>query len=146
MSGKTACVLLLSFFLSLSAKEASAQFHGEYWQDTATGLCLDSNNSGDAYTHVCGGDYQRWARFSLGVGIMFRDLQTDRCLDSDGFGRVFTTPCHVLKSQNWYMTDTGGQQYEIKNVITGLCLDSNFEGNLYALACNGGKYQRWHLR
>ncbi len=77
---------------------------------------------------------------------MFRDLKTDRCLDSDGFGRVFTTPCHVLTTQNWKVTDTGGQQYEIRNVATGLCLDSNFGGELYTLACNGGKFQRWHLR
>ncbi|WP_157597328.1 hypothetical protein [Streptacidiphilus rugosus] len=71
--------------------------HYSYWTDTAhsdggytevnegSGNCLDSNYSGQAYTHNClsGDMYQRWYEISTNSGWCLWDLQTGKVLDAN---------------------------------------------------------------
>lgn len=161
MSSKIVYASLLSSSLSLfacidapsdgsrtarNAEETSALSGGNIWTDDATGLCLDSDGGGSAYTHFCnGGDFQIWNSFVLGGNVFIADQHTGMCLDSDNAGNVYTKSCNHGVFQQWTITDTGGFHYEIRNAATGRCLDSNFEGQLYAFDCNGGNFQRWHV-
>ncbi|WP_261567482.1 Hsp70 family protein [Frankia gtarii] len=120
--------------------------------NVATHLCLDSNDSGSAYTMGCNnGDYQRWTLVQVGGGYQLKDLATSRCAGaranpaSDGTryqGTVFSTTCDGQTMLVW-RTAANAVGYQFTNVATGECLDSNGQGRLYTQDCNGGDYQHW---
>jgi len=92
------------------------------------GLCLDSNDSGNAYTLPCnGGNFQNW-RFDVN---RVRDAQTGRCLDSNDSGNVYTSPCNGGNFQNWEFFDN-----MIFDRQTRLCLQSDSSGNLSTAPCD----------
>ena len=117
-----------------------AQAAGPYWwRDIATGLCLDSNTSGSAYTLSCnGGSFQQWVWSGSASAVEHRNVATGLCLDINTSGRVYTLSCNGGSFQKWRRA---GQQWI--NVATGLCLDSNTSGRVYTLSCNGGSFQKW---
>ena len=124
--------------------------------DKATGHCLDSNSSGDAYALQCnGGSYQHWYDNSYGGGtVYFQDVQTGRCL---------TTGTQI--NSNLVMMQTSSLCYDnavnfsiiftsdgTETFTTGKwCLDSNANGKgnnvgtVYMDPCNGGDYQRFTI-
>lgn len=114
--------------------------------DSATGLCLDGNGAGDAYTGPCGGDnnYQMWAVTATSSGgNTLQSQATGRCLDSNADGKVYTSPCDGNNTyENWHLNTDSATT--LQNNQTGLCLDSNAAGNLYTSPCNGdNSYQIW---
>jgi hypothetical protein len=128
-----------------TAEDESALSGGPWtWKNTATLRCLDSNNSGSAYTLGCnGGNFQLWTNTPLNFGDQIRNKATGRCLDSNTAGNAYTRICNGGAFQQWTVRNTGSFGWEIKNVATGFCLDSNAAGNLYTRGCNGGNFQRW---
>ena len=72
-----------------------------------TGLCVDSNYAGNAYTLSWnGGNYQYWWPTYTGLAtgaITWQDAQTGRCLDSNYNGNLYTSPCNYNNTyQNWW--------------------------------------------
>jgi chitinase len=110
---------------------------GWYAYDFQTGLCLDSNSTGNSpnpvNTDSCAGLNSQYWQFSANSIV---NQQTGWCLDSNPQGSVYTDPCNGGNYQNWQFFG-----YTIRNRQTGLCLDSN--GSAYTLPCNGGNYQNW---
>jgi len=120
----------------------------------ATGVCLDSNWAGRAYTLGCnGGNFQNWwpggagykacGAYGCGPVVVIKDNETDRALDSDWAGRVYTNPYVNWQNnmnQRWLMTgnDTVTQ---LQNVATGLCLQA-MAGVLFTTGC-GSNFQDW---
>jgi serine/threonine-protein kinase len=120
-------------------------------RDVSTGLCLDSNTSGHAYTLGCnGGSFQKWAVIRRSATVVnLRNLATGFCLDSNTAGDAYTLGCNGGNFQNWTVIHRRGDRgfpnvVSLKNVSTGRCLDSNTSGRLYTLGCNGGNFQNWH--
>jgi serine/threonine-protein kinase len=70
----------------------------------ATGLCLDSNTSGNVYTLGCnGGAFQQWTVTNQGrFGWEIRNVATGLCLDSNTSGSVYTLGCNGGNFQRWY--------------------------------------------
>ena len=104
-------------------------------QDAQTGLCLDSDIYGNAYTDNCNtGNYQNW-RFDVN-GIV--NAQTGLCLDSNSYGQVYTKSCRSGGYTSWQFF---GKTIRARD--TGRCLDSNYAGQIYTQPCNTGNYQNW---
>lgn len=110
------------------------------FRNVQTGLRLDSNGAGYAYTHVQNdGPFQRWTIQSAGGEAFFlQNAATGRFLDSNANGNVYTLPGNGGVFQKWKFS---GQS--IINVATGRALDSNYVGNLYTLPPHGGNHQNW---
>ncbi len=121
------------------------------YSDYDTGLCLDGNGAGNAYTNPCygGGDtHQNWATSATEFGrLTLKDQQTGRCLDSNYAGDVYTSPCDGDDTyQNWSFGGNG-PAYTIQNYQTGRCLDSNASEKLYTSPCNWNNfYENWDPR
>jgi hypothetical protein len=103
--GSTA-LAIASTVLMVSAQSASA---GEVYslENIATGLCLDSNDNGNAYTKGCnGGAYQLWNYTSTSHNPPYGkywNVATGRCLDSNNKEELYTYPCKDgYGGQNWF--------------------------------------------
>jgi hypothetical protein len=116
-------------------------------RDGQTGLCLDSNFSGDVYTDPCnGGNYQLWYEYTANNGfITFNDWATGLVLDSNYNGNVYTDPYNGGNYQNWWLSTNllEGIQWIVDNQ-TGRVLDSNYSGDVYTNPQYlGDAYQDW---
>jgi hypothetical protein len=130
-------------YVGIKTKTPTATTHLEiaipsfFWTyvNEATGLCLDSNADGHAYTMACnGGTFQKWS----GDGQALVNAETGLCLDSNAGGQAYTLACNGGNFQKWTVSGKA-----LINVATGLCLDSNSSGDLYTMGCNGGSFQNW---
>jgi serine/threonine-protein kinase len=146
-----ACAVLVGLVVVPSASAVTVG-RDTILRNWATGVCLDSNENGDAYAIGCnGGNYQNW--FTPGTGITIysedgnhpviglRNDQTDRCLDSNSGGSVYTLPCNDGDNQYWmWFGDEYNGTYE--DYATQLCLTAN--GNaLYTAPCDNDGYEQW---
>ena len=112
----------------------------------ATSFCLDSNASGQGYTHGCNdGSYQKWTVVEGGPlrTVRLVNLATGFCLDSNAERKVYTMPCNGGNYQQWRRQDNGDGTVTFINLATSFCLDSDAAQSLYTHSCNGGSYQKW---
>ncbi|CAF4485226.1 unnamed protein product [Rotaria sp. Silwood2] len=109
-------------------------------QNAQTGLRLDSNADGQAYTHVPnGGPYQVWQIINTNENSFnLKDNATGLVLDSNENGNVYTLTGNGGAYQKWTFNGL-----TIIHVATGRTLDSNYDGKLYTLPPNGGNFQNW---
>jgi hypothetical protein len=112
-------------------------------RNEATGLYLDSNDQGKAYS--LGGslesNWQNWVLVHAnGREFTLRNAQTDLFLDSNGEGRVYTLQEAHNEYQRWYIDNN-----RIINVATGRALNTNGERNLETLPPSNSPNQKWHL-
>jgi Ricin-type beta-trefoil lectin domain len=126
-------------------------------QNTATGLCLDSDSSdllggipGKIYTMRCnGGRFQKWSVVGSSDSLVLSHRYSSVCLDSDKKGAVYARGCNNGRFQKWIFTSNRTpsdlrSDGRYKNVATGLCLDSNNNGQVYASQCSGSRTgQNW---
>lgn len=141
-------VALTTMFNSSAWAGSTVRLH-----DKATGRCVDSNTSGNAYALPCnGGNYQNWFTGSNGGnGHYLEDAQTGLCLTT---GTQVNSNLVLMKTES-----CAGNAVNFGVVInsdgtntftTGKwCLDSNTDGEgnnvgaVYMDPCNGGNYQRF---
>lgn len=94
--------------------------------------CLDSNRSGDVYTHGCnGGNNQSWyLQFISGTSHYLKNRATGRCLDANSSNDVYTLSCNGGTNQRWRRVRPANKVYgQWINVQTGKCLTgSNLSG------------------
>jgi hypothetical protein len=146
--GSTA-LAVTSTVLMVSAQSA---FAGEVYsvENSATGLCLDSNDRENAYTKGCNnGAFQRWDMSGSGSGWILKNLRTGLCLDSDPGGKLYTKDCNGGAYQVWNYSGNrtpsdNRRDGKYTNARTGRCLDSDNSGNAYTYPCKdeyGG--QNW---
>ncbi|MGW4585096.1 RICIN domain-containing protein [Janibacter hoylei] len=85
----------------------TATANGSYrlYRSKATGLCLDSNSSGNVYLRSCstGNNFQNWLLVKEGTGFYrLKNRATGLCLDSSYAGSVYTNPCSSSNAyQHW---------------------------------------------
>ncbi|MEU7245911.1 MULTISPECIES: RICIN domain-containing protein [Streptomyces] len=155
LSGLAAVLGASAMLLAGMSGSASAADDGdsEYQiKNVQTGLCLDSDAKGNAYTKSCGNDnpYQQWGMFgSDKEGWDVRSEKTGRCLETVGQGdAVRTAPCSPDSpaSQQWETVALPGGRYIFKNGANGRALDSNAKGQLYTSPFGTGNlYMQWWL-
>ncbi|MEF3113440.1 RICIN domain-containing protein [Streptomyces chrestomyceticus] len=153
LSGLAAALGASAMLLTGMSGSASAADAPRYaWQikNVQTGLCLDSDYQGNAYTKSCGNDnpYQQWSMFGNDdEGYDIKSQKTGRCLETVGYGdAVRTAPCSPDSpaSQQWKQEVLGGQRVIYKNVANGRALDSNQKGQLYTSPYGTGNlYMQW---
>ena len=85
----------------------TATANGSYrlYRSKATGLCLDSNSSGNVYLRSCstGNNFQNWLLVKESTGFYrLKNRATGLCLDSSYAGSVYTNPCSSSNAyQHW---------------------------------------------
>ncbi|MEU9796689.1 RICIN domain-containing protein [Streptomyces sparsogenes] len=141
-------MLLAGMSGSASAAEAGIQAEGRQFKNVQTGLCLDSDAKGNAYTKSCGNDnpYQRWSLVWKDDGYVLRNEKTLRCLGVDGGDAVYTEQCskYPASSQQWTWDSLDGGRLILRSVANGRALDSNHEGQLYTSPYGTGNlYMQW---
>ncbi|CAF5049123.1 unnamed protein product [Rotaria sp. Silwood1] len=109
-------------------------------KNAQTGLRLDSNADGQAYTVAPnGGPFQVWHIINTNENSFnLKNDATGLFLDSNENGDVYTLTRNGGANQKWTFNGR-----TIINVATGRALDSNYDGKLYTLAPNGGNFQNW---
>jgi Ricin-type beta-trefoil lectin domain len=130
---------------SLGLTPASAQGTTS-WVDAESGLCLDGNDAGAAYTLGClnPDGYQQWTAQDDTQGYRLISVNTGRCLDSNYAGQVYTNPCYYPDNYQDWGIYPDGNYYRIEDVRTLMCLDSNNAGQLYTNPCwYPDIYQDW---
>ncbi|MFJ7990512.1 RICIN domain-containing protein [Streptomyces sp. NPDC096351] len=133
---------------SASATEAGIQMEGYQYKNVQTGLCLDSDAKGNAYTKDCGvnNPYQRWSLVWKYDGYVLRNEKTLRCLQVDGGDAVSTGQCsnYPATSQQWDWDSLDGQRMILKSTSNGRALDSNHDGQLYTSPrSTSNPYMQW---
>jgi hypothetical protein len=123
--------------------------------DEETGLCLDSDKAGKAYTDDIGkcdsynNKNQLWAHATSGENFyVIRDSATGWCLVSasgHAVNAVTTAPCNRSRAlQQWSFQPIPNAGTDlVVNAGTGTVLDSDHAGHVYTDAYNGGFYQDW---
>lgn len=146
----------VGLFTALTGIPANAWVNADtIFRSWATGVCIDSNWAGQAYTLGCnGGNFQNWwpagdgwtgcGYYGCGPVVVLKNDETDLALDSNAGGSVYTNPYLNWDNnmyQRWLMTgnDTVTQ---LENVQTGLCLQTNGQGDLFTTDC-GSNFQDW---
>jgi Ricin-type beta-trefoil lectin domain len=126
-----------------AAGDEATMLAGPYWwRNVATQMCLDSNTSGQVYTHACnGGSFQLWTWTGSSSSVQHQNLATGLCLTSSPSGNApaYATGCQAGWVGQLWRRD-GGRWISLH---TGYCLDSNTLGEVYTLPCNGGNFQNW---
>ncbi|MFJ7990513.1 RICIN domain-containing protein [Streptomyces sp. NPDC096351] len=157
LSGLTAALgasilLLAGMPSSASAAGFGTQAVGYQIKNEQTGLCLDSDAKGNAYTKSCDPEknnpYQQWTYFwdASGEKFALRNVQTLRCLEVNSSDGVKTYPCSDHDIQNWDEHVYLGAAL-FQSVYNGRALDSNQKGQLYTSPYNAGNpYMRWWVR
>jgi hypothetical protein len=115
-------------------------------RNTKTGLVLDSNAKGSAYTHeLNGGNFQKWRMRSNRNGTWsLQDVTTNLFLDSDHNGELYTLLANPSPFQKWELIEAkSGGGYHFKNQATGLMLESNHAGDGYTHVKNKLGFQTW---
>ncbi|MBD0709978.1 MULTISPECIES: RICIN domain-containing protein [unclassified Streptomyces] len=141
-------MLLASLPGSASAAEAGTRAVGYQYKNRQTGLCLDSDAQGNAYTKNCDPDknnaYQQWIYWNVsGDTFQLRNVQTLRCLEANSGDGVKTYPCadHII--QKWTYSASNGALI-IQSAYNGRALDSNQKGQLYTSPFGtGNPYMQW---
>ncbi|MDH6544209.1 ricin-type beta-trefoil lectin domain protein [Streptomyces sp. SPB4] len=141
-------MLLASMPGSASAAEVGTMAEGRQYKNVQTGLCLDSDANGNAYTKSCGTDnpYQRWSLAWRDNGYLLRNEATSRCLEVGGGDSVRTglCPTYPASSYQWSWDFVAGERLILKNGANGRALDSNAKGQLYTSPYGtGNPYMQW---
>ncbi|MFF9691314.1 RICIN domain-containing protein [Streptomyces sp. NPDC014623] len=103
-------------------------------KNVQTGLCLDSDAQGNAYTKTCRNDnmYQQWwVGLNDGNQFEFENRQTGLCLQAGSGDSVVTAACNDRASQRWTLNHVDNGRYVLSNVANGRSLDSNQKGQAY---------------
>ncbi|MBD0709977.1 hypothetical protein BU197_16745 [Streptomyces sp. CBMA291] len=141
-------MLLVATPGNAGAAEVGATLAGSQYKNVQTGLCLDSDAKGNAYTKSCGSDnpYQRWSLVWKYDGYVLRNEATLRCLRVDGGDSVSTEQCsnYPPTSHQWTWDHLDGERLILKSVANGRALDSNQKGQLYTSPFGtGNPYMQW---
>ncbi|MEW2374410.1 RICIN domain-containing protein [Streptomyces sp. NPDC006656] len=119
-------------------------------KNVQTGLCLDSDTQGKAYTNPCRNDnkYQQWwVHFNDAGQYQLENRQTGLCLQAGSGDSVVTASCSATKSAQWWtLNGIGNQRYVLSNVANGRSLDSNQKGQAYTSPHSlSNPYMQWWL-
>ncbi|MEU7159673.1 RICIN domain-containing protein [Streptomyces chrestomyceticus] len=142
-------VLLAGMPGSASAAEVGIRAEGRQFKNVQTGLCLDSDAKGNAYTKSCGNDnlYQRWSWDGNDYnGYKLKNNATNRCLQVGNGDAVRTEPCFTVPraSQLWKWNELDGGRLILKSTANDRALDSNAKGQLYTSPYGTGNlYMQW---
>ncbi|MFJ8295328.1 RICIN domain-containing protein [Streptomyces sp. NPDC094447] len=142
-------ILLVGTTGNASAAEVGTMAVGQQIKNIRTGLCLDSDYNGNAYTKGCAGDhsnpYQQWIFQWTNYGTFkIENVQTQRCLQRSGSKGVITGSCNSVDA-DWREEYLGSQRYNLI-ATNGLALDSDAKGNAYLNPKNvpsDNPYQQW---
>ncbi len=120
----------------------------------ATGVCLDSNNAGNAYAIGCnGGLYQKWypggmgitacgLKYGCGPVVVLRDDATNRVLANDVSGAVYTNDYATNNHHQWWIMTGNNNVTHFQNFFTGQCLQSNGNPSIFTTTCSSN-FQDW---
>lgn len=138
---------------AVGVSSASANVSGSFTiRNKATGLCLDSDYTGHAYTLACnGGTYQAWAISSNSDNshAELADIETGRSLKFENNLSTVDTDIPTLPvSLNYlfYAIHNGNGTWTFSNMKSGMVLDTT--GNLQTYEhtpIQNDAYQQWIL-
>ncbi|MEU8763910.1 hypothetical protein [Streptomyces sp. NPDC048659] len=120
------------------------------YQNSKTGLCLDSNAKGQVYAKVFGADnpYQQWERAEQSGKVVLRNVQTRRCLDLTALPADNSLETNLGCGMLWKEINSGGT-FRLTFDYFGEAseaVDSDTKGSVYTNPYGpDNPYQQWHM-